>query len=108
MFKPEYVDVQLSRMTTFDGIGDSDTLRVFEPSSSLNMRTYKDDEARQTAIINEMRKNIFILLNGDMPIEPDKKTNIFDYISIRDGKKIEKAFISFFPNSEEEENQLPK
>ena len=107
MFDAEYIDVKLTKVRKFPDIGESDTLRVFEPTASFTARAYKDDEARQNAVINEMKKNTFILLpDNDTPLEVDKRVNILDYISATDGQRLQKAFGDFFIREEEE--QAPK
>lgn len=108
MFEAEYKDVKLTKARNFPDIGVSDTLRVFEPTASFTAKSYKDDEARQNAVINEMRKNTFILVEGkDIPLELSKKENILDWLSPKDGQRLQKAFGSFFIE-EDEETQDPK
>jgi hypothetical protein len=108
MFEAEYIDVKLTKVRNFPEIGDSDILRVFEPTASFTAKSYKDDEARQNAVIHEMKKNTFILLGGDTPIELDKKLNILDFISPKDGQRLQKAFGSFFIEDGEEDTPSPK
>lgn len=110
MFEAEYIDVKLTKLRKFPDIGYSDTLRVFEPTASFTAKSYKDDEARQNAVINEMKKNTFILLpDNETPLELDKKVNILDFISPKDGQRLQKAFGDFFiEDDDKEETQDPK
>ena len=105
MFEAEYTDVELTKPRKFGDLGISDKLRVFEPTASFMAKAYKDDEARQNAVISEMRKNTFVVIN-DTAQEFDKKLNILDYISPKDGRRLQEAFGGFF--IEEEETQDPK
>jgi hypothetical protein len=108
MFEAGYTDVELTKVRKFPDIGESDTLRVFEPTASFTAKSYKDDEARQKAVINEMKNNTFVLLDNTA-IELDKKLNILDYISAKDGQRLQKAFGDFFiEDDDKEENQDPK
>jgi hypothetical protein len=108
MFEAEYIDVTLTKARNFADLGTSDTLRVFEPTASFTAKSYKDDEARQNAVINEMKKNTFVVIDGTAQ-EFDKKLNILDYISPKDGQRLQKAFGSFFiEDDENEESNDPK
>jgi hypothetical protein len=105
MFEADYTDVELTKPRKFGDLGTTDKLRVYEPTASFMAKAYKDDEARQNAVISEMRKNTFVLIN-ETAQEFDKKLNILDYISPKEGQRLQKAFGDFF--LEEGEAQDPK
>lgn len=100
MFKADYTDVKLKKIRSFPNIGDSDTLRVFEPTARFISEAYKDDEARQRAIMAEIAKNTFVIID-DKAIEFSKKENILNYISAKEGQKLQKTFIDFITDDDE-------
>lgn len=106
MFEAEYTDVKLTKERDFPEIGKSDTLRVFEPTAGLMDKTFRDDEARQIAVRDMLRKNTFVLFNGTA-IELNKKLSIFDFISFKEGRKLENNFEKLLVDEEETE-QAPK
>lgn len=90
-FEAEYIDVVLNREYAFGDISKTNILRIFEPRASVLGKSFKDDEARNTYLVEELRKNTFAIVDGT-PFEIGKKINIFDVLGIKDGAKYQTAF----------------
>lgn len=109
MFEAEYTDVKLTKVRKFPDVGSSDTLRVFEPTAAFASKGYKDEIARHDAVINQIKKNTFVLVgDNNEATELNSKTNLFDYISQKEGLRLQEAFGAFFLEDDEKEAKSPK
>lgn len=91
MFEAEYIDVTLKREYAFGDISKTNVLRIYEPSASFLGKSFKDEEARNVYLVEELRKNTFAIVD-DKEFEISKKVNIFDVLSFKDGNKYQNAF----------------
>lgn len=94
MFEADYKDVKLTKVRKFGDIGESDTVRIAEPSGAFLAKGYKDDKDRHEGIMANIAKNSFVLKDG-IAHKLSDKDSIFNHISISDGQRLINAFTSF-------------
>lgn len=102
MFEAEYIDVELKREYAFGDISKTNVLRIYEPNASFLGKSFKDEEARNTYLVEELKKNTFAIVDGK-EFEIGKKVNIFEILGLKDGTKYQNAFKSLI-----EDEQDPK